>query len=81
MGCGRYIDDLLMINNDHAMDKAMFEIYPKELNLVPDESTGQSVSFLDLKLVIKDCLLKALLRPICFLRTAISRSLLAGRRP
>ena len=41
-----------MINNDHAMDKVMFEIYPKELNLVPDESTGQSVSFLDLKLVM-----------------------------
>ena len=57
MGCGRYIDDLLMINNDHAMDKAMFEIYPKELNLVPDESNGQSVSFLDLKLVIEDCVI------------------------
>ena len=53
-GCGRYIDDLLMINNDHVMDAAMFEIYPKELILVPDESTGQSVSFLDLKLTIKD---------------------------
>ena len=38
----------------YAMDKAMFEIYPKELILVPDESIGQSVSFLDLKLTIKD---------------------------
>ena len=54
LGCGRYIDDLLMINNDHAMDKVMSEIYPKELILVPDDSTGLSVSFLDLKLIIKD---------------------------
>ena len=30
-GCGRYIDDLLMINNDHVMDATMFEIYPKNL--------------------------------------------------
>ena len=54
LGCGRYIDDLLMINNDHTMDKVMFDIYPEELILVPDKSTGKSVSFLDLKLVIED---------------------------
>jgi len=53
-GCGRYIDDLLMINNDRAMEKYMSEIYPKELKLIPDVSNDIEVSFLDLKLIIKD---------------------------
>ena len=53
LGCGRYIDDLLMVNNDGAMEKHMTDIYPKELILIPDDSKCQSVSFLDLQIVIK----------------------------
>lgn len=52
--CGRYIDDLLMINNDDVMLKVMTDIYPKELVLVPDNSTGLSTSFLDLQMDICD---------------------------
>ena len=57
MGCGRYIDDLFMINNDQSMMKHMSDIYPKELVLVPDTTIGQSVSFLDLKIIIKKCVI------------------------
>ena len=46
--CARYIDDLLLANNDETMKKVMTEIYPKELVLVPDDSDGLSTSFLDL---------------------------------
>ena len=50
--CARYIDDLLLINNDDAMLKVMAQIYPKELVLVPDDSDGLSTPFLDLQLTI-----------------------------
>jgi hypothetical protein len=36
------------------MIKAMEDIYPKELVLVPDDSDGLSTPYLDLMLVIKD---------------------------
>lgn len=52
--CSRYIDDLLLINNDDLMTKVMTEIYPKELILVPDDSDGMSAPFLDLQIDIKD---------------------------
>ena len=52
--CGRYIDDLLMVNNDDVMKKVMTEIYPKELVLVPDDSDGLATSFLDLQLTLED---------------------------
>ena len=52
--CGRYIDDLMLINNDGQMKKVMADIYPKELVLVPEDSDDQSCSFLDLQVVIKD---------------------------
>ena len=54
MGCGRYIDDLFMINNDQVMDTHMSAIYPEELKLIPDKSAGNEVSFLDLNLIFKD---------------------------
>ena len=50
--CSRYIDDLLMINNFGHMDTCMSEIYPSELELVPDKSNGTSVDFLDLTLTV-----------------------------
>ena len=52
--CCRYIDDLLLANNDGLMDCVMKEIYPKELVLVPDDSDGLSTPFLDLQLVTKN---------------------------
>ena len=52
--CGRYIDDLLMINNDDLMKTARTDIYPKELELVPDDSDEHSCPFLDLQLNITD---------------------------
>ena len=52
--CCRYLDDLLMANNDDEMVKVMKDIYPRELVLVPDGSDGLSTPFLDLLLVIKD---------------------------
>jgi hypothetical protein len=55
--CSRYIDDLLMINNDDLMKKVMADIYPKELLLVPDDSDGTSCPFLDLQIIIKDSVL------------------------
>ena len=39
--CGRYIDDLMLINNDGRMKNAMTEIYPEELVLVPEDSDDQ----------------------------------------
>ena len=47
-------DDLLMINNDDLMKVARTEIYPKELELVPDDSDEKSCPFLDLQLNITD---------------------------
>ena len=52
--CCRYIDDLLLANNDDLMIKVMTDIYPKELVLVPDDSDGLSTPFLDLQLVVQD---------------------------
>ena len=52
--CCRYIDDLMLINNDDLMKSVMKDIYPKELVLVPDDSDGLSCPFLDLFIVIKD---------------------------
>ena len=52
--CSRYIDDLLMINNDDLMTKLMTDIYPKELILVPDDCDGKSTPFLDLQITIKE---------------------------
>lgn len=52
--CSRYIDDLLMINNCNFMIKAMTEIYPKELVLVPEENDGLQSPFLDLDLSINN---------------------------
>ena len=48
--CGRYIDDLLMINNDDKMSQVMSDIYPEELILVPDDTDGKSCPFLDLQM-------------------------------
>ena len=52
--CGRYIDDLLLVNNDDLMIRYMSEIYPKELILVPDDSDGMTAPFLDLQLIIEN---------------------------
>ncbi len=51
--CCRYIDDLLLANNDDLMIKVMVDIYPKGLVLVPDDSDSLSTPFLDLQLVIQ----------------------------
>ena len=40
--CGRYIDDLVLINNAGHMKRVMADIYPEELVLVPEDSDGQS---------------------------------------
>ena len=52
--CCRYIDDLLIANNDDLMKSVISDIYPKELILVPDESDGLAAPFLDLQLVVKN---------------------------
>ena len=52
--CSRYIDDLLLVNNDNVMKKVCEKMYPKELILVPDDSDGLSAPFLDLQMDIKD---------------------------
>ena len=52
--CCRYIDDLLIANNDDLMINVMEDIYPKELILVPDDSDGLAAPFLDLQLVVKN---------------------------
>ena len=36
------------------MKKIMLEIYPKELELIPDDLDGQQAPFLDLQLIIED---------------------------
>ena len=83
MGCGRYIDDLLMINNDRAMVTHMSKIYPKELKLIPDESDDISVSFLDLKLVIKDCTIFSYIydKRDCFSFKIVNFPVLSGNIP
>ena len=52
--CCRYIDDLFLVNNDDLMKKYMSDIYPTELKLVPDESDGKKVPFLDLLIKIEE---------------------------
>ena len=52
--CCRYIDDLLIANDDDLMIQVMEDIYPKELVLVPDDSDGLATSFLDLQLTVKN---------------------------
>ena len=52
--CCRYIDDLLLLNNDETMKRVMFQIYPSELILIPDDSDGNATHFLDLLLKIVD---------------------------
>jgi hypothetical protein len=44
----------LLINNNDMMEKFKTDIYPKELELVPDDSDGMSTPFLDLQIVIDD---------------------------
>jgi hypothetical protein len=53
-GCGRYIDDLLLINNDDTMKRVMYQMYPKELKLVPGDSDGTITHFLDLTLKVEN---------------------------
>ena len=50
--CFRYIDDLLLINNDNEMEKLKTEIYPNEEKLIQDASNGLETSFLDLLIKI-----------------------------
>ncbi len=57
--CCRYIDDLLLANNDDLMISVMKDIYPKELVLVPDDSDGLSTPFLDLQLVVANGVVSA----------------------
>jgi hypothetical protein len=52
--CCRYIDDLLIANNDALRINVIEVIYPKELILVPDDSDGLAAPFLDLQLVVKN---------------------------
>ena len=48
----RYIDDLLMFNNDNLMHKYMNEIYPPELVLNKENKSEHSCTFLDMKIDI-----------------------------
>ena len=52
--CCRYIDDLFLLNNDETMKRVMYQIYPPELKLIPDDTDGTSTHFLDLSLKIKN---------------------------
>ena len=48
--CYRYIDDLLVINNDGLLNR----IYPPELTLNCEDKNDQEVNYLDLHLEVKD---------------------------
>jgi len=50
----RYIDDLLLINNDNKMESYKNLIYPPELLLTSEDKQDQIVNYLDLTLSIKD---------------------------
>jgi hypothetical protein len=50
--CARYIDDLLLINNDKYLETHKHDIYPKELDLLSDDKDDQQVHYLDLDLLI-----------------------------
>jgi len=50
--CARYIDDVLLINNDNFLKSHKHDIYPKELDLTSDDKDDQQVHFLDLDILI-----------------------------
>jgi hypothetical protein len=50
--CARYIDDLLLINNDNFLVSNKHDIYPIELDLTSDDKCDQQVHFLDLDILI-----------------------------
>ena len=50
--CARYIDDLLLINNNNYLKDHKHDIYPKELDLSSDDKNDQQVHYLDLDILI-----------------------------
>lgn len=50
--CARYIDDLLLINNDKLLDSCKGDIYPPELELTSDDKNDHQVHYLDLDILI-----------------------------
>ena len=58
--CCRYIDDLFLPNNFDTMNKVMYQIYPKESTLVPDNFDSLTVPYLDLLLSVKNGVTTAL---------------------
>ena len=50
--CARYIDDLLLINNDNYLDEHKHDIYLRELDLTSDDKDDQQVHYLDLDILI-----------------------------
>ena len=50
--CARYIDDLLLINNNNYLKDHKHDIYPKELDLSSDNKNDQQVHYLDLDILI-----------------------------
>jgi hypothetical protein len=50
----RYLDDLLLINNDNTMETFKNSIYPTELAMSSDDKSDQQVNYLDLNLEIKN---------------------------
>ena len=46
----RYLDDLLLLNNDNNMEKFKNSIYPNELAISSDDESDQQVNYLDLNL-------------------------------
>ena len=49
----RYIDDLLMFNNDTLMTKYKHDIYPKELVLNKENKSSKKSTFLDIEINIQ----------------------------
>lgn len=52
--CHRYIDDLLAVNNDGALEDFKGRIYPPELKLNSEDKSDKDVNYLDLHLEIKN---------------------------
>jgi hypothetical protein len=50
--CARYIDDLLLINNNKIMEKYKSIIYPSELILTTEDKKNKEVHYLDLNISI-----------------------------
>ena len=50
----RFIDDILVVNNDNKMEKYKKLIYPPELLLTSDNKNDQEVNYLDLTLSIQN---------------------------